>query len=90
MHDLPITAQLSSIFGMLATDIDGDGNLDVVCVGGSFAPETQSGRNDAQGMLVLKGDGSGGFTVNSRGFNSASDNKAISSIQGADGTQLYF
>jgi len=89
LRDLPIAAQLSSINGMQAADIDNDGNLDVLCVGNSFAPEVQSGRNDAQGMLVLKGNGNGGFTVNSRGFNTASDNKAISSIQGADGTRLF-
>ncbi|MCW3118121.1 MAG: RNA-binding protein, partial [Chitinophagaceae bacterium] len=47
------------------------------------------GRHDAQGMLVLKGHGDGGFTVDSRGFNTASDNKAISSIQGADGSRLF-
>ena len=89
LRDLPIASQLSSINGMQAADIDNDGNLDVLCVGNSFAPEVQSGRNDAQGMLVLKGNGNGGFTVNSRGFNTASDNKAISSIQGADGTRLF-
>lgn len=87
-HDLPMAAQLSSIYGMLTTDIDNDGNLDVICTGNSFAPEVQSGRKDAQGMLVLKGDGKGGFTVDSKGFNAASDNKAISSIQGADGKSI--
>lgn len=89
LHDLPVTAQLSSIYGMQTADVDNDGNLDVVCTGNSFAPETQSGRNDAQGMLVLKGNGKGSFTVNSKGFNAASDNKAISSIQGADRTRLF-
>lgn len=89
LRDLPITAQLSSIYGMQATDIDNDGNLDVVCAGNSFSPEVQSGRRDAQGMLVLKGNGSGRFSVDSKGFNSANDNKAISSIQGADGIRLF-
>jgi enediyne biosynthesis protein E4 len=89
LRDLPIAAQVSSIYGMLVNDVDNDGNLDVVCAGNSFAPEMQSGRNDAQGMLVLQGDGKGGFTVNSKGFNAASDNKAISSIQGAGGNRLF-
>jgi hypothetical protein len=89
LHNLPVAAQLSSIYGMQTADIDNDGNLDVVCAGNSFAPEVQSGRNDAQGMLVLKGNGNGSFTVDSRGFNSSGDNKAISSIQGAGGTRLF-
>lgn len=89
LYNLPVAAQFSSIYGMLTTDIDNDGNLDVVCGGNSFAPEVQSGRKDAQGMLVLKGNGNGSFMVNSKGFNSATDNKAISSIQGANGNRLF-
>ena len=89
LHNLPINAQLSSLYGMQVTDIDNDGNLDVICVGNSFAPEMQTGRNDAQGMLVLRGNGNGNFNVTSKGFNLASDNKAISSIQDADGARLF-
>jgi enediyne biosynthesis protein E4 len=88
MHALPVAAQLSSIYGMLCTDIDNDGNLDVVCAGNSYAPEVQSGRNDAQGMLILKGNGKGGFVADRTGFNTASDNKAISTIQSSDGSRL--
>jgi hypothetical protein len=44
MHALPVEAQLSPIYGMLCTDIDNDGNLDVVCAGNSYAPEVQAGR----------------------------------------------
>jgi enediyne biosynthesis protein E4 len=85
---LPVEAQLSPIYGMLCTDIDSDGNLDVVCVGNSYAPEVQAGRNDAQGMLILKGNGKGSFVADRTEFNTASDNKAISSIQSADGSRL--
>ena len=88
MHPLPLEAQLSPIYGMLCTDIDNDGNLDVVCVGNSYAPEVQAGRNDAQGMLILKGNGKGGFVADRSEFNTASDNKAISSIQAVDGSRL--
>lgn len=88
LHALPVAAQLSSIYGMLCTDIDNDGNLDVVCAGNSYAPDVQAGRNDAQGMLILKGNGKGEFVVDRTGFNTASDNKAISSIQSSDGSRL--
>jgi hypothetical protein len=89
MKPLPISAQLSTIYGMYCTDINADGNMDVVCVGNSFAPEVQTGRNDAQGMLVLEGNGQGGFAVNRNEYNLASDNKAISCLQTADGYPLY-
>ena len=81
-------AQLSPVYGMLCTDIDNDGNLDVVCAGNSYAPEVQTGRDDAQGMLILKGNGKGSFVADRTEFNTASDNKAISSIQSVDGSRL--
>jgi len=86
---LPRSAQLSPIYGMYCSDINGDGNVDVVCVGNSFAPEVQTGRNDAQGMLILEGDGKGKFTINRNEYNSANDNKAISCLQTADEFPLY-
>ena len=88
LNALPIEAQLSPVFGMLCSDMDNDGNLDVVCVGNSYAAEVQSGRNDAQGMLVLKGNGEGGFVVCRTEFNTASDNKAISSLSASNGSRL--
>lgn len=86
---LPLNAQLSPIYGMYCTDINGDGNMDVIGVGNSFAPEVQTGRADAQGMLILEGNGQGGFAVNRTEYNSASDNKAISCLQTAEGYPLY-
>ena len=86
---MPVGAQLSPIYGMYCSDINGDGNMDVVCVGNSFSPEVQTGRNDAQGMVILEGNGKGGFTVNRNEYNSASDNKAISCLQTADGYPMY-
>jgi len=88
IHALPVEAQLSPIYGMVCTDIDNDGNLDVVCAGNSYAPEVQTGRNDAQGILILKGNGKGSFAADRTEFNTASDNKAISSIQSVDGNRL--
>lgn len=88
IHALPVEAQLSPIYGMLCTDIDEDGNLDVICVGNSYAPEVQTGRNDAQGMLILKGNGKGSFVVDRTEFNTATDNKAVVSIQSADSSRL--
>ena len=40
-------------------------------------------------VCCVKRQWKGGFVVNSSGFNTASDNKAISSIQSADGSRLF-
>ncbi len=61
MTALPAQAQISSVFGMIAEDVDGDGNLDVVMNGNDFGTEVSVGRYDAFNGLVLKGDGKGNF-----------------------------
>ncbi|MDB4881702.1 MAG: RNA-binding protein [Gemmatimonadetes bacterium] len=61
LRPLPMAAQIAPIFGMLAGDYDGDGNLDVLLVGNSYAGETQSGWDDASIGAVLLGDGKGRF-----------------------------
>ena len=63
MQPLPVQAQLSSIFGMLAEDVDGDSNLDVIINGNDYGTEISTGRYDAFSGLVLKGDGKGNFTA---------------------------
>jgi hypothetical protein len=62
MFPLPTEAQFSSLFGMVAEDVDGDGNLDVVINGNDYGTEVSVGRYDALNGLVLKGDGKGSFT----------------------------
>ncbi|HVX50103.1 MAG TPA: VCBS repeat-containing protein, partial [Chitinophagaceae bacterium] len=62
MVPLPAQAQFSSLFGMVAEDVDGDGNLDVVITGNDYGTDVSVGRYDALNGLVLKGDGKGGFT----------------------------
>ncbi len=58
---LPTEAQTAPIFGMLATDVDEDGNLDILMVGNDYGMEPYSGRQDAFKGLCLKGDGKGNF-----------------------------
>jgi hypothetical protein len=59
---LPNLAQISVINGMVVDDFDGDGNLDVLINGNDFGTSIGIGRYDASYGLLLKGDGSGGFT----------------------------
>lgn len=61
MQPLPPAAQLSSLFGMLVYDTDGDGNLDILLNGNDYSTEIATGRYDALNGLLLKGDGTGNF-----------------------------
>jgi hypothetical protein len=63
VRSLPAAAQLAPTFGTVVGDYDGDGRLDALLVGNSYAPETQGGRHDAGTGAVLLGDGRGGFAV---------------------------
>jgi hypothetical protein len=59
---LPIEAQIAPVYGVLATDFDRDGKLDLLLAGnfGGFKPEI--GRMAASYGLFLRGDGKGHFT----------------------------
>jgi hypothetical protein len=59
---LPSYAQISPINGIVVRDLDGDGILDVYCVGSNFGPEPSTGRFDGGVGVLLKGDGHGGLT----------------------------
>jgi hypothetical protein len=59
---LPSVAQISPINGIVARDLDGDGTVDLYCVGNNFGPEPSTGRFDGGVGTLLKGDGKGGFT----------------------------
>ncbi|MBD81282.1 MAG: hypothetical protein CL840_20360 [Crocinitomicaceae bacterium] len=61
VHPLPNLAQISTTFGMLAYDFTLDGNLDLLITGNFYAPEVETGRQDAGIGLLLVGDGSGNF-----------------------------
>lgn len=59
---LPAYAQISAVNGMVAEDLDKDGNKDLVIAGNFYPFRTQLGPLDAGIGLVLKGDGKGGFS----------------------------
>ena len=60
---LPREAQIAPINAIVAADLDGDGKLDLYCVGNNFGPEPTTGRFDGGLGVLLKGDGKGGFTA---------------------------
>jgi hypothetical protein len=48
--------------GIIAVDVDGDGNLDLVVGGNLYDEEPNTARADAGSGLWLRGDGRGRFT----------------------------
>jgi hypothetical protein len=63
IHALPVEAQLAPIFGMVAGDFDGDGNIDIAMTGNDFGVSPYLGRFDALDGLILKGNGKGEFNA---------------------------
>ncbi|MFI5136138.1 MAG: FG-GAP repeat domain-containing protein, partial [Chitinophagales bacterium] len=80
---LPLRAQVSSMFGMLAYDVNGDGNLDLVYHGNFYNKESETERDDAFIGEVMLGDGHGNFNYlpsRESGFFSSKDAKALAMI----------
>ena len=85
---LPVMAQTSPLFGMLAQDVDNDGNLDAVLVGNEYGSDMVGGRMDAFDGLVLKGDGKGNFAplpIGQSGFYVPGNAKALVSWPDVNG-----
>jgi hypothetical protein len=62
VRPLPNFAQISPIRRMVAFDVDGDGNLDLIAAGNLYYTEPNTTRADAGNGVWLRGDGRGGFT----------------------------
>ncbi len=92
IHPLPIRAQFAPVFGMRPGDYDGDGNLDLLLVGNSYASHTRAGWYDAMVGSLLRGDGAGGFEAvphTESGFFVDGDAKALAEVMtSADGPPL--
>jgi len=59
---LPLEAQISPVFGIVADDLDGDGKMDIWLGGNFYALKPQAGRCNASKGVYLKGDGKRSFT----------------------------
>ena len=62
-HPLPDEAQFAAAFSVNIADFDGDGAEDIFLSQNFFANEAEVPRYDAGRGLLLKGDGSGGFSA---------------------------
>jgi enediyne biosynthesis protein E4 len=91
MKPLPSEAQFSPMFGTLVTDLDEDGNLDMLSVGNSYASEVLTGYYDAGIGNYLRGDGKGNFKaipVTQSGFFVNGDAKAMAKLISKEGQEL--
>lgn len=61
-HPLPVEAQFAPVNSMVAEDINGDGNIDLMIAGNEYQAALSTGRYDASYGLVLLGNGKGKFT----------------------------
>jgi len=61
MQPLPVMAQLSPVFGAIATDLNGDGLTDLFLAGNFYGLKPQAGRLDAGYGTTLLADGHGRF-----------------------------
>ncbi|MDH5397355.1 MAG: VCBS repeat-containing protein [Cyclobacteriaceae bacterium] len=88
---LPIEAQISAVFSILAQDYDGDGVKDLLLAGNRYASATNFGPYDASYGLLLKGDGQGDFiaiTPLISGFSVKGQVRDLKQLTLADGRQL--
>ena len=77
---------------MVISDVNNDGNLDVLMVGNDYGNEVFAGRYDAFTGLILLGDGKGSFEVMqsaTSGFYVPGDAKSLVNLYGANGDELF-
>ncbi|MEO8568225.1 MAG: VCBS repeat-containing protein [Ginsengibacter sp.] len=92
-HQLPTMAQLAPINAILSTDIDHDGNVDLLIGGNESQEEIGTGRYDASYGQFLKNNGKGAFTnifSNQTGFIVDGDVKSIKEINLKNNEKLIF
>ena len=89
---LPIPIQFAPVNGMVADDINGDGNLDILMVGNDYGNEVFVGRYDAFKGALLLGNGKGNFDVASTamsGFLVDGDAKGLAKLYRATGEEIF-
>lgn len=90
-HPFPAEAQWAPVYGIVAQDLDGDGNEDIALSGNDYGMAPYLGRYDAFHGLVLKGDGKGGFQtlpMRESGFYVPGDGRALAPVMLRDGYAL--
>ncbi len=88
IQQLPVLVQVAPVNGMTPSDVNNDGNLDVLMVGNDYGNEPTVGQYDAFTGLVLLGNGQGDFEVVTSlksGFCVNGDAKGLAKLSGTQG-----
>ena len=91
LSPLPLAAQLSPVFGIVAGDYNGDGHDDLLLSGNFYPARVEMGRYDASTGLMLAGDGKGGFRpvpLRESGFFVPGDVRNMQALRMAGGTAI--
>lgn len=91
LKPLPVEAQVSPVYAIGTTDIDRDGNMDIILGGNLFSVKPEAGRYDALYGLLLKGDGKGNFqavTSNESGLCVSGEIRHINELKNKDKTLI--
>jgi hypothetical protein len=87
---LPVEAQVSPVFAILAEDLDGDGQTDLWLGGNFYGLKPEVGYNNSSRGVFLKGN-SGSFTYMSpaeTGIEVSGEVRDVISFQGPDGIRI--
>lgn len=90
-HALPIEAQFAPTNSIVAADVTGDGQLDIMLVGNDWGADPETYRQDASSGCLLAGDGRGGFQYISgkqSGFRSADVGRDLQFFRAATGKNV--
>ncbi|MDQ4141467.1 MAG: VCBS repeat-containing protein, partial [Bacteroidota bacterium] len=91
IHELPQAAQFAPVYGLVADDVNQDGNLDLLLVGNDYSTEVFTGNYDALIGLYLQGNGKGKFmpmSVSESGFFVNGDAKGMAQLYTGQGKKL--
>jgi enediyne biosynthesis protein E4 len=91
-RSLPNQTQVSTIQGIIAEDLNGDGHVDLLMAGNKYRLEIEGGRCDAGNGVFLAGDGKGNFTwVNNlqSGFWATREARDLLLLKGAAGKRIF-
>ncbi len=86
-HPLPQLAQLSTLFGVVAQDFDGDGWIDILAQGNFYESSVLFEKQDACKGLFLKGNGTPNFKTipaAQSGFYQPGEGRALATIHIGD------
>jgi hypothetical protein len=90
-HPFPVAAQASPVYGIIASDFNQDGYIDIILAGNKYQMEVETGRLDAGVGCYFEGDGKGHLKwINNiqSGFWAEKEVRDLALLQGPADTQI--